>query len=177
MDSRYALDLHLGALVGALANVDTRTINPAVSILRAARASGALVMVAGNGGSAANAAHFAADLQAVGVRAVCLADSAPRLTALANDDDYAAVFALQLEVMARPGDVLVLLSCSGTSPNVAACGWWAQHGPVIAVYGEHGRDAARSATCAIVVPSEDYEVVEDVASAICHAIKKALRDG
>ena len=85
---------------------------------------GGLVVTAGNGGSAAHAAHLAGELvgrfraERPPLRAVCLSSDGPTLTALGNDYGYDEVFARQVRALVRPGDVVVLFSTSGRSPNI-----------------------------------------------------------
>ena len=74
------------------------------------------VYIIGNGGSYANAAHIANDLQACGIAAFTL--DAPTLTATANDHGYEQVFERWLKVVAQKGDMLIALSGSGRSPNI-----------------------------------------------------------
>ena len=85
------------------------------------------VFLCGNGGSAANATHIANDLISVGIRAHSLTADVATLTAIANDFDYASVFARQLSVLADKGDLLVLLSGSGCSPNIVNAGAIGKH--------------------------------------------------
>ena len=87
--------------------------------------TGRQVFLAGNGGSAANASHLANDLlyplsktPGSGLRAHSLAANPAVMSCLANDEGYDQVFALQLGVLARKGDVLIVLSGSGNSPNI-----------------------------------------------------------
>ena len=89
--------------------------------------TGRQVFLAGNGGSAGNAIHLANDLiyalskrQGSGIRVHALPANAATLTCLANDVGYDKVFSLQLSVLARPGDVLIVFSGSGNSPNILA---------------------------------------------------------
>lgn len=89
----------------------------AADIIRSAHFDGGSVFVIGNGGSAAQASHFAAELVADGYRCFALTDSAV-ITALANDYDYAAVFSLWLSSVARTGDVVLALTTSGKSKNI-----------------------------------------------------------
>lgn len=178
MSDTSAIIDHLVNVVNALA-VNIAPIKRAIQVLRAARERKSLVMICGNGGSAANASHFACDLQSVGVRAIAL-DSVPTLTARGNDNGYHDAFAAQLRALQEPGSVLVVLSCSGTSENVlAALRNRDEQGDAIAIFGGFTGAAAtaRSAGALLIaVPSTDYEVIEDVQSAIGHAIKKALRE-
>jgi len=89
-----------------------------VGILVAAREYGRKVMVVGNGGSAAIAAHLQNDLcKAVGVRALCFADTS-LLTALANDHGYETAYERSVRQWAEDGDVLIAISSSGNSENI-----------------------------------------------------------
>jgi D-sedoheptulose 7-phosphate isomerase len=86
--------------------------------------TGNKLIVFGNGGSAGEASHFAAELVSKCSRdhqpwpALCLNDSSPIVTAIANDYGYEKVFQRQLQAYVKPGDVVVGLSTSGKSPNV-----------------------------------------------------------
>lgn len=87
----------------------------AKAILRAKRC-----YICGNGGSAANAIHIANDLVACGIKAHALTADVATLTATANDFSYEQIFALQLKAFGEPGDMLIVLSGSGKSPNILA---------------------------------------------------------
>src|SRR2546425_10097192 len=96
-----------------------------VQRLCAARDSGAMVYVAGNGGSASTASHWVNDLGKgakcpgrTPMRVLSLNDNISWLTALANDEGYERVFSGQLENFARSGDLLIVISASGNSPNL-----------------------------------------------------------
>src|SRR6202011_429836 len=85
------------------------------------------VFLTANGGSASTASHMANDLSKQTqlpdrrpLRAHSLADSMELITAIANDLDYSRIYAEQLRVHGRPGDMLVCISCSGSSPNIIA---------------------------------------------------------
>ena len=106
------------------------------------------IFVFGNGGSAANASHFATDLGKLAsdkigkrFRVLSLTDNVGWLTALANDYAYEDVFVGQLQNYARPGDIALSLSVSGNSPNcVKALEWARQHGlHTIAIVGGAAR--------------------------------------
>ena len=97
--------------------------------LKAAWHDGRQIYLCGNGGSAANAIHIANDLHFgagacgpppafPGLRVEALTANSGIVTCLANDIGYENIFAHQLEVKARPGDLLIALSCSGNSPNI-----------------------------------------------------------
>jgi D-sedoheptulose 7-phosphate isomerase len=113
------------AFTKLLNEVDVGTIQRILQHLDDARRKGAMIYVAGNGGSAATASHWVNDLgkatkrsgQAP-IRVMSLSDNVSWLTALANDEGYERVFAGQLENFAQPGDVLVVISASGNSQNL-----------------------------------------------------------
>src|SRR5215208_3831810 len=116
-----------GEVASVAAAIDLVSLERVAIMLLTCQARGRVVFVVGNGGSAATASHFACDLSK-GTRrdgpptfhVVSLADNVPLLTAWANDSGYDRVFAEQLAPLARPGDVLVVISASGNSPNVIA---------------------------------------------------------
>lgn len=89
-----------------------------VAAIDSKRREGKRVFVCGNGGSAANAEHFTNDLFSKGVRAVCLSSNTAIMTMIANDYGYEHVFSRQLEVFSDPDDLLIVISCSGTSGNI-----------------------------------------------------------
>ncbi len=76
------------------------------------------VFIAGNGGSASTAEHFATDLVKKGKSAIALSANSSVLTMIANDYGYDQVFSRQLEAFASPEDLFIGISCSGTSPNL-----------------------------------------------------------
>jgi len=137
------------------------------------------VFTVGNGGSASTASHMAADLgkNTIGpnmrrFRILSLNDNAAIVTALANDLGYENVFSEQLINLVRPGDLLIAVSASGNSPNVLNAMHYAreQCAEVIGVLGFDGGAAAKIADVAIVVPSFDYGVVEDLHLIINHIL-------
>ena len=108
-----------------LQQIDMDALERVVQRLRSARDSSATIYVAGNGGSAATASHWVNDLGKatkspgrVPMRVMSLSDNISWLTALANDEGYERVFSGQLENFARAGDILIVISASGNSPNL-----------------------------------------------------------
>lgn len=108
-----------------LKSIDPKAIATCADILRKARDSGAMIYVAGNGGSSSTATHLANDLGKATktpgmrpMRVVSMSDNVSWLTALANDEGYERAFAGQLENFAEAGDVLIVISASGSSPNL-----------------------------------------------------------
>ena len=116
---------YLAEFVARLEHIDLEALERVVERLRTARDAGSMVYIAGTGGSAATATHWANDLAKATkrsgrapMRMMCLSDNTSWLTALGNDEGYERVFAGQLENFARPDDVLIVISASGNSPNL-----------------------------------------------------------
>ncbi len=137
------------------------------------------VFTLGNGGSASTASHIAADLAKNTIlanmhrfRIASLNDNAAILTALANDLGYENVFSEQLQNLIRAGDLLIAVSGSGNSPNVVKAIRYAQSqcAEVVGILGFDGGRAAQLADVAIIVPSHNYGVVEDVHLIINHIL-------
>ncbi len=108
-----------------LESIALRDVVLLVDLLKSAWKRGASIFIAGNGGSAANASHFAVDLGksasdilAKRFRVMSLADNSPWTTALGNDDGFASIFVRQLENIARAGDLLMAIGVSGASANL-----------------------------------------------------------
>ena len=114
-------------------------------MLAAALRAGRKALACGNGGSAADSQHFAAELvgrferERPGLPAVALTVDSSALTAIANDYDFDRVFSKQVEALGNPGDVLLAISTSGNSKNVVAA-IEAAHGKRMAVIALTGRD-------------------------------------
>jgi D-sedoheptulose 7-phosphate isomerase len=144
------------------------------------------IFVFGNGGSAANASHFATDLgkgasDKLGrrFRVLSLNDNVSWLTALGNDYAYEDVFLRQLENYARPGDLALTMSVSGNSPNLVKAIEWARNNGLhtIALVGGKRGALAGLAEEVIVIDSEHYGRVEDAHMGICHMICYAFMEG
>jgi D-sedoheptulose 7-phosphate isomerase len=102
------------------------SIAAAIQVMAASLKSGGKIMACGNGGSAADSQHFAAELlnrferERAPLAAIALTTDTSTLTSIANDYDYNQVFAKQVQGLGRSGDVLLAISTSGNSPNVLA---------------------------------------------------------
>ena len=176
---------HLLTLQSVLSRVDRESLFRAHHRLCAVRDAGRTVYVAGNGGSAATASHWANDLGKAAkrsgrqpIRVLSLTDSTSWFTALANDDGYDSVFAGQLENFAQTGDLLVAISASGNSPNLLRAIEIARAKGVFTL-GLLGFDGGRMKTMVddvVWVPTEAgaYEVAEDAHMVICHILTRSL---
>lgn len=166
---------YLARSAAVIAGVSPESIAGMLAVLAAARRRGSTVFVLGNGGSAATAAHFVNDLcfgARPPLRAICLSDNTPGLTALANDHSYREAFARALKVHLRDGDVVVALSASGNSENVLAAVAYANErgAPTVGLTGFDGGRLRSMARHAVHVPSTagEYGPVEDAHLAIAH---------
>lgn len=89
-------------------------MNKLIELIKKAR----FIWIVGNGGSAATAEHFATDLVKKGYPAICLNSQNSVITMIANDYGYRNIFAIQLDAYGNENDLLVTISCSGTSQNI-----------------------------------------------------------
>lgn len=136
------------------------------------------LMICGNGGSAADAQHMAAELvgrfqkERKGLAAIALNTDTSILTAWANDYDYGSVFKRQIEALGQEGDVLIGISTSGNSKNVLQAFEYAQkHGIVtIGLLGRDGGSIKELADIAIVVPKQCTARVQEAHITIIHII-------
>jgi D-sedoheptulose 7-phosphate isomerase len=144
---------------------------------------GQQIFVAGNGGSAAMASHFANDLHRWGYRAWALTDSVPHITMWANDFNYSLIFAHQMAGRAIDGDTLVVFSGSGCSKNIIQACHYAKDNDMktIAVVGIDGGvikhyQSNLNIFKLIHVPVDMYHS-EDAFSIISHWLTSLVQDG
>lgn len=133
--------------------------------------------LAGNGGSASTAQHWACDLsKAAGRRVQALGTNSAVLTAWANDDDYGLALARELESLHRDGDRLICLSCSGTSKNIVTLlrQAWLLKMPRLVVTGRHNVWPT-PVDLVVNVPHAHYGILEDAMLAIGHWLTEELR--
>ncbi len=174
---------YIDELTAALRSIAPETIAHIAGILDRARQEGRKIFVFGNGGSAATASHVALDLNKTTVRsgaprlrAIALTDSAPLITAWANDTDYRNVFVEQLRNFVEAGDVVIAISGSGRSPNVLEATRAAgEAGAVtIGLTGFEGGDLHQLVDVGLVVRSNVMGQVEDAHLAIGHILTALL---
>lgn len=167
---------HLIERTNTLRMLDAHQLTPLVPFVRDCRTHSAMLYLAGNGGSFATALHWACDLSKVcAVHCQVLGANGAALTAWANDESYAEALAAELARCAQPGDCLIALSCSGTSPNICAALSLAQsRRNRTALITGLVNDKTAPADITIRVPSDDYGVIEDCFAAIGHYLTKEL---
>ena len=146
-----------------------------------------MIFVIGNGGSAANASHFAQDL-AKGTRknintverihALSLTDNVPFITALGNDDGYDTIFEQQLRTFAKEGDILIAISGSGNSPNIIKATSWANKNGLLTsgITGFDGGKLKKIVQQSIHISLNDMLTSESIHTVILHYIILTLRE-
>lgn len=152
-------------------------VERAAAILLAALKRGKKILLCGNGGSAADSQHFAAefvgrykkDRRALG--AIALTTDTSALTCIGNDYGYEQIFSRQVEALGQAGDVLVAFSTSGKSKNILAAVAQAkkQKLKVIALTGGNGARFAKSADAGVVVPSKETARIQEMHELVYHA--------
>ena len=157
----------------------TASILSAADLITAAFRSGGKVLLCGNGGSAADCQHLAAEFvnrltrefDRPGLPAIALTTNASVLTAVTNDTGADEVFARQVQTFGKPGDVLIGISTSGASANVlrAVEAAHAAGMRTIALTGPAGR-LARMTTVSIAVPSDGVQYIQEAHLAIEHIL-------
>jgi D-sedoheptulose 7-phosphate isomerase len=169
----------------ALDSIPVEAIERVVGKFREALKQDRQIFVFGNGGSAANASHFVTDLgkgssDKLNRRFRCLSlnDNTSWLTALGNDYSYDEVFVRQLMNFARPGDLVLVMSVSGNSPNAVRAIEWCRHQGVatVALVGKKRGKLAELADETIAIDSDHFGRVEDAHMGICHIIAYAFME-
>jgi D-sedoheptulose 7-phosphate isomerase len=176
---------YVDAQKAALDSIPKEAVEKLVATLQKALQQDRQIFVFGNGGSAANASHFVTDLgkgssDKLGKRFRCLSlnDNVSWMTALGNDYSYEDIFVRQLSNFARKGDVVLVMSVSGNSPNVVrAVEWSVKNGvSTIALVGKKRGRLADLAEQVITIDSEHYGRVEDAHMGICHMLCYAFME-
>ena len=154
---------------------NARTI---AAVMIAALRAGNKILLIGNGGSAADAQHIAAEIvgrykqDRPGWAAIALTTDSSALTAIANDYGFEQVFARQVEGLGKPGDVLLAFSTSGRSPNILAALRKARELGLVTIGFTGTKGEALGAHCdhLLVSPSDDTPVVQQIYLTIAHGI-------
>ena len=154
----------------------------AVRKITAAIESNNKILVAGNGGSAADAQHFVAELvgrfqiERNGFPAIALTTNTSLVTALANDYSFDRVFARQVETLARPGDIFVAITTSGNSNNIISALESANKIGIesIGLLGKDGGKAKNLCTIPIIVPHNSTARIQEIHILLIHSICDAV---
>ena len=170
----------------ALAEAAAEGVARAAELCAGCLREGGKILLFGNGGSASDAQHIAAELtgrlsgERPALPAIALTANTSELTALGNDYGFEHVFTRLVQAHGRAGDVAVALSTSGNSPNVLAAVKEARERGLatIGLAGRGGGKLAPLVDCAIVVPSDDTQRIQEshitIGHAICELVDEAL---
>jgi D-sedoheptulose 7-phosphate isomerase len=179
-----ALEAYRSRLVEAMGGLDMQVVIEFVSMLLAVRHRGGTVFVAGNGGSTSTASHYVVDwMLGTGIAdpplpVIALADNLSGVTATGNDLDFDSIFSRPLSTLGKKGDLLVVVSASGNSPNLLSAVKQARSSgiSIAAITGFDGGALKKIADVAIHVPTAigDYGVAEDIHLMVGHMVKEAL---
>ncbi|MDO5553826.1 MAG: SIS domain-containing protein [Planctomycetia bacterium] len=178
------LQQYAGQVATDLLRTNFDTLAQIVNLIIRTKSTGNRIYIAGNGGSAATASHMANDLVKgarvlgrEGFRALCLNDSTPIVTCLANDFAYEDIYSIQLRTYANRGDLFIVFSGSGNSPNVVkGCQTAKEMGLVTIAFG--GRDGGKlKGICdyILIAPTASMEQLEDMHMLYEHAIVSLLQ--
>jgi D-sedoheptulose 7-phosphate isomerase len=180
LESAVSYAARLGAV---LASAEWSKVEDLAHAMRGCWAAGRRVFLCGNGGSAANAVHAANDFHygagmvtGRGLRVSALPANVAVLTCLANDEGYDKIFSRQLLVDSEAGDILVVLSGSGNSPNILAALRQAAAMNIrsFAILGYSGGKAKSLADVPIHFAVDDMQISEDLQMIVMHAIMQWL---
>ena len=176
---------YIRAQQAALASIPVDAVARLIAKLRQALQEDRQIFVFGNGGSAANASHFVTDLgkgssDKVGkpFRCLSLNDNVSWMTAIGNDYAYEDVFLRQLKNYGKPGDMVLVMSVSGSSPNVVKAVEWAKASGLFTaalVGGKRGKLAALAHET-IIIEDTHYGRAEDAHMGICHMLCYAFME-
>jgi D-sedoheptulose 7-phosphate isomerase len=169
----------------AAAEILSKPIADAVSAVVGCITAGGKVLACGNGGSASDAQHFAAEFvgrferERPGLAAIALTTDTSILTAIANDYDFNAIFSKQVQALGSPGDVLIAISTSGNSANVLAAveAAHAKEMTVIALTGHTGgtmRGLLAETDVHVCVPHERTARIQEVHILTLHCLCDAV---
>jgi D-sedoheptulose 7-phosphate isomerase len=158
-------------------------------VIAAGLRGGNKLLIAGNGGSAADAQHIAAEIvgrykkDRPAYAAIALTTDTSALTAIGNDYGFEHVFSRQVEGLGRRGDVLLALTTSGRSPNILSGLKTARQQGLVTIGFTGAKGTALGASCdhLLVAPSEDTAVIQQIhmafAHGICEVIEQTLMQG
>ena len=185
MDFTKNFSDYLNDTAEAIKKSDMKALSDIACVLLETKKKGGIIFTAGNGGSLATASHMVNDLTKgcrvlgrEGFKAVCLGDANALVTCLANDFSYEEAYKIELKTLGKKGDVLVVYSGSGNSPNVVEAAKYANEAG-ISVIGFLGRDGGKLKTlcdCYIIAPTDSMEKLEDAHMAYEHALVVVLVD-
>lgn len=171
-----------GVVLGLLG--DVKALELMAELLVSTLKRGGSILAAGNGGSAAEAMHLAEELTGryrsdrKPLPGMALSADGTALTCIANDFGFECVFSRQVEAFGRPGDLLVVFSTSGNSPNLVRAVESARRRRmrVVALLGKHGGALAGQADAEIVVRSSTTACIQEAHQVVMHLLLEAVEE-
>lgn len=181
------IDRVAGHFRSSIANLQSATEPLAEPVCRAgerlseALVNGGKILICGNGGSAADAQHFSSELlnrfeaERPGLPALAITTDASTLTSIANDYEYAEIFARQVHALGQPEDVLVVITTSGNSANITRAVRAGHHKKMtcVALNGRDGGEVAgilKAGDINIQAPGESTARIQEVHGLVIHCI-------
>lgn len=159
-------------------------INRSINLLMDCFQRGNKILIAGNGGSAADAQHFAAEIvgkykrERKGYPAIALTTNTSIITAWSNDYDFKTVFVRQIEALGKPGDVFVAISTSGNSENIIEGVKKAKQMELktICLLGRNGGKSRNIGDISLIVPSDNTPLIQEAHIMLIHIICEEIEN-
>jgi D-sedoheptulose 7-phosphate isomerase len=164
----------------AMKMINVQDVNEILKDLSPLRFNDNTLWVVGNGGSAATASHFVADLNKTilsggnAIKTIAISEMISLTSAYSNDISFDHSYSEVLKNFAKPGDLLLILSVSGKSPNLVKCAEIAKIIGVrtISIVGRNGLKLLSQSNSGVLIDSTDYQIVENIHVIIMHWIAK-----
>lgn len=182
----FSLKRTLGAHQAAIASVEAleSTLMAVIQRIGECLSAGGTVFVCGNGGSAADAQHFAAELtgryvkERRGLASIALTTDTSALTAIANDYGFKRVFSRQLEALANSNDVLIVISTSGNSANLIEAVMVASERSIhtVGLLGGDGGELGRQVDLKLTIRVNEVARIQEAHMLMLHMICEAIDD-
>jgi D-sedoheptulose 7-phosphate isomerase len=175
---------YFAQLKSVLDNVNIKQVEDVMQVFETAYLNDRTIYICGNGGSAATAAHWVCDFSKGTIspgkrrmRMFSLGDNMSMLTAYANDKCYEQIFSEPIKTYVREGDVVVIISASGNSPNAieAARAAAEMNAVTIGLTGFGGGKLAKMVNYSVVLQCKEYGPVEDLHMILDHIISSHMR--
>lgn len=182
LDIKSAVNAHNKA-IDCILKLET-TLNLVATSITNAIKTGGCVFICGNGGSAADAQHFAAELtgryekERRGYPAIALTTDTSALTSIGNDYGFEHIFSRQLQALAKNGDMLIAISTSGNSANVVQAVEWAQKNQIqtIGLLGRNGGKLAEIVDYPLTIDVQQTARIQEAHILILHLICEAFEE-
>lgn len=186
MEYQLLIEENFRSSIGHMEAALTACQGPLASAIRKAIAIleyGGTLYFAGNGGSAADASHIAAELvgsfehYTAPLPAVSLSTDTSVLTSIGNDFSFDRIFLQQTQALVRPGDQLWLISTSGESMNLFHAAAWAREKRIstVGLLGKHGGRIANQVDYPVIVPGENTQRIQEIHILMLHTLASALK--